>query len=282
MELFALVFKVFLLCVCLSACATKPNVIVEERATVSERLETEKIGGRLIRFVQPGDTLYSIAFANNLDVKQLAMWNQIKDVRHVQLGQRIRLTKPVGFTEKKPNPVQLQVKAKSKIKHQTNSTIKTDHSITKDGRSNAQKTPQTTRQNKAVAPAIIVTERVDDKWLWPVKGEVVERFKLAKGQQGISVKASLGQTVMATKGGEVVYVGNALKGYGNLVIIKHGERFLSAYAHNAKINVNEGQFVTPGQKIGTTGLDNKRRQALHFQIRKDGKPVNPLSFLSKS
>ena len=108
---------------------------------------------------------------------------------------------------------------------------------------------------------------------------MVGRFDLGQGQQGVDILGSLGQPVVATSAGEVVYVGSGLKGYGNLVIIKHSEQYLSAYAHNQEILVKEGQQLLARHKIGAIGVDNKGRNALHFQIRKDGKPVNPLAYL---
>ena len=116
-------------------------------------------------------------------------------------------------------------------------------------------------------------------WQWLVTGRVIDSFLPAKGQQGIAILGVLNKSVVAAKSGEVVYVGNALKGYGNLIIIKHSEHFLSAYAHNSKILVSEGRMLSKGQAIGAVGYDNERRSALHFQIRINGKPVNPRNYL---
>jgi len=246
----------------LVACAPKPEIVVEERTTISERLETEKLGGRLIRIVQPGDTLYSIAFANDLDVNQLAEWNGIRDSRRLAIGQRIRLTKPIGFVSKrKKNVVQVEVETAARSK-----TPSKNKSVLGSAQGKTNKTDKRTASRS---------------WHWPVRGKVVESFAVSKGQQGISIQGDIGSPVFAAKAGEVVYVGDALKGYGNLVIIKHSEHFLSAYAHNLKTFVVEGQTINVKHRIGSIGTDNKRRKALHFQIRKDGKPVNPLSYLPR-
>jgi lipoprotein NlpD len=109
---------------------------------------------------------------------------------------------------------------------------------------------------------------------------VIRRFSPSSTQQGIDILGTQGQAVTASAPGEVVYVGNSLKGYGNLVIIKHNDNFLSAYAHNQKIIVSEGQKISARQVIGSVGVNNRRESALHFQIRRKGKPVNPLSYLS--
>lgn len=247
-----LIMSLFLL-----ACTPPPKAIVVERHTISSRVETEKIGGAFIRIIEPGDTLYSIAFVNGLDVNKLAQWNGITDTSKLRVGQQLRLTKPLNFKAKP------QVKAKRKAKpkitqHQTKPTAKLD-------------------SKSQSAPASAST--VATAWRWPVTGTIIERYSIAQGQQGIAIKASKGKAVTSAKNGEVVYVGNGLKGYGNLVIIKHSEHFLSAYAHNQQTYVKEGQHVRAGQTIGSIGEDKKRRFALHFQIRKDGKPVNPLSYL---
>jgi len=118
-------------------------------------------------------------------------------------------------------------------------------------------------------------------WHWPTKGHLIAGFSIAKGKQGIDIQAPNGEPVLASASGEVVYVGNSLKGYGNLVIIKHNQSYLSAYAHNSSILVSEGQRIASRQKIGTVGLNKQRVNALHFQIRKNGKPVNPINYLPK-
>ena len=248
----------------LSGCSQRGDVQVVERVTINERLETEKIGGRLIRYVQPGDTLYSIAFENNVDVNQLAQWNGIADIRRLPAGKKLRLTKPIGFKPKKVIRV-AKVEAKPKtVKKVSQNTSSRNKPV----------------QNKRIENTTH-SPKLKEPWAWPVKGRVIESFSLSKGQQGIGISALLAKPVLSAKSGEVVYVGNALKGYGNLIIIKHDERFLSAYAHNQTTFVIEGQLVKAQEQIGSIGRDNKRRLALHFQIRKNGKPVNPLLYLPK-
>lgn len=251
----------------LIGCAPRPEIVVEERTTVSQRLETEKLGGRLIRFVQPGDTLYSIAFANDLDVNELAQWNDIRDSRRLAVGRRIRLTKPIGFIPKKKKVSVVTVEPVAAAEHSKANNTR----VTVNG--NAKSVPPAKKKKQGAS--------LNNGWNWPIRGRVVESFVVSKGQQGISIQGDDGSPVFAAKAGEVVYVGNALKGYGNLIIIKHDERFLSAYAHNLKTFVVEGEVLSARHRIGSVGKDNKRRSALHFQIRKDGKPVNPLSYLPK-
>ena len=112
-----------------------------------------------------------------------------------------------------------------------------------------------------------------------MQGRVIKKFALKQGQQGIDIQSTQGASVVATHAGEVVYAGNGLPGYGNLVIVKHSERFLSAYAHNKNIFVSEGEQVKSRQKIGSIGANKTGNAVLHFQVREYGKPVDPLRYL---
>ncbi len=119
-------------------------------------------------------------------------------------------------------------------------------------------------------------------WVWPAKGRLTSGFKANGGlNKGIDLKGKLGEPVIAAAAGRVVYSGEGLRGYGKLVIVKHSDKYLSAYAHNRKLLVKEGNNVRKGQKIaemGSTGTDSVK---LHFEIRYDGKPINPLKHLPK-
>ena len=269
----------------ISGCAPPPKVAVEERSVLTARQESEKLGGQIIRIVEPGDTLYSIAFVSGLDVNRVAAWNGIRDTSRLEVGQRIRLTAPLGF--KYQPPVSSTVTGNS-AKPATNNRVKQSPAVVKTTTPTAKppsaqpsvtnKPPANSapRSRKFAAPVWTGT-----RWWWPTKGAVIGRFELASGRQGIDIKAAAGQPVIAAGDGEVVYVGNSLKGYGNLIIIKHNEQFLSAYAHNQNIYVKEGDMVKARGRIGAVGLNNRRQNALHFQIRKNGKPVNPLNYLPK-
>jgi lipoprotein NlpD len=117
-------------------------------------------------------------------------------------------------------------------------------------------------------------------WLWPVNGKIIDNFSLSDGgNKGIDVAGTRGQPILATADGRVVYAGNALRGYGNLIIIKHNDDYLSAYAHNDTMLVREQQQVTAGQKIATMGSTGTSSARLHFEIRYKGKSVNPLRYL---
>lgn len=132
------------------------------------------------------------------------------------------------------------------------------------------------------APAASEAKNGDDgmDWLWPASGKVIATFNDSTSK-GIDLAGSLGDPVLATAPGKVIYVGSDLRGYGNLVIIKHNNLFLSAYAHNKEVLVKEGQAVQRGQKIATLGASDADRPKLHFEIRRQGKPVDPLKYLPK-
>ena len=117
-------------------------------------------------------------------------------------------------------------------------------------------------------------------WQWPARGEVVTSFSRSGGK-GIDIAGSFGQAIVAASDGEVVYSGSGLIGYGQLIIVKHNKRYLSAYAHNNKILVKEGDTVKGGQRIAEMGRSGSNRALLHFEIRRDGKPIDPVRYLPK-
>ena len=129
----------------------------------------------------------------------------------------------------------------------------------------------------AAAPDIDDDEKID--WVWPAKGKVVVGFSETANLKGIDIAGASGEPVIASAGGKVVYVGNGLRGYGKLVIVKHNKTWLSAYAHNREILVKEGQQVTKGQKIAEMGNTDADTVKLHFEIRRLGKPVDPARYL---
>ncbi len=264
-------------------CAPPPKVAVEERTVFTVKQQTERIGGQLIRTVKPGETLHAIAFEYNLDIKQLAAWNQLSDASRLLAGQRIRLTKPIGFIAKSGPRVSVEVS--NNTAHSSSVNSKPEQAAP-----NGNLPPKTTNssvresvRNQSLGTNTTLPRESDNTgpitWRWPLKGQVIRRFSPSSTQQGIDILGKNGTDVRASASGEVVYVGNSLKGYGNLIIIKHDETFLSAYAHNQKILVSEGQKIALSQLIGSVGINNRGESALHFQIRLNGKPINPLRYL---
>jgi lipoprotein NlpD len=205
--------------------------------------------------VRKGDTLYSIARYQNLKPVQLARWNALTRPYSIYPGQKLKLTPP-------KTSYQLAQKAKSKPRPD----IKVKH---------ATKAPAAISVVKTKLPKTV------KGWRWPVKGKVVKTFNAKDtARKGIKIAGNRGQTVKAAAKGKVVYSGNGLISYGNLIIIKHSNAFLSAYAYNKKLLVKEGDQVKSGQAIARMGTVDKGRAQLHFEIRKNGKPVNPLIYLS--
>lgn len=138
------------------------------------------------------------------------------------------------------------------------------------------------KQTVASAPAPVVGEALSGSWHWPAQGAVVARQGGFGRKKGIDISGKVGQAVFSAKGGKVVYSGNGIRGYGNLLIVKHDEEYLSAYAYNQRLLVAEGDRVKVGQKIAEIGTSGATREAkLHFEIRRDGKAVDPLSLLPK-
>ncbi len=206
--------------------------------------------------VQKGETLYSIAWRTNLDYHKLAAWNGVAGPGyHIFPGQKLRL-KPPKYPIKKAMPSN---------KNRPSPTKKT-----KIKRPNKQKITVLPKQLKL-------------RWNWPTIGLVVRNYSKTDHQrQGIRIAGRDGQRITAAESGRVVYSGSGLVGYGNLVIIKHSPTYLSAYAHNRRVFVKEGMYVSKGTLISEMGIaPDSKKPALHFEIRKNGKPVDPQIFLPK-
>ena len=216
--------------------------------------------------VSEGDTLYSIAWRYNYDYKQVAGWNEVKAPYTIYPGQVIRLkpvlkkkgtnlNNPTEKVAKKPLKQPLpQKKAKPVVKKATQVAKKS-----------------TTSKSLPKGPV---------KWYWPTNGKI-SKTNSPTAKKGLNILGRAGQSVKAAATGEVVYSGGGLVGYGKLIIIKHSDTYLSAYAYNSKLLVKEGDIVKAGQAISKMGQDHTGRTLLHFEIRKNGKPVNPTQFLPK-
>lgn len=216
--------------------------------------------------VAPGETLYSIALRYDLDYKKLAKVNKLSFGYHISPGQTLSLdTRHVTLPATSPKV------ASAPISNTASSAL----NKSPVGRESSKK------QTDPVSKATVATKSAAAfNWQWPVKGEVLEVFHADGGlNKGIDIRGKLGEPVLAAAEGEVVYSGTGLRGYGKLVIVKHNEQFLSAYAHNRVLVVAEGDKVKVGQKIAEVGFSGTNTAKLHFEIRLDGKPVNPLDYL---
>lgn len=228
----------------LSACGTGYAPVSDQ----SLGLQRPNLGVGEYR-VRSGDTLIGIAFKLGIDHRRLAAINGIKDKDLIYAGQVLKT---------QGSPV-------------TNPSKTTTKTVSK--RSNNKTTPP----KKTVAPVV-----TNFSWGWPHSGKVLARYSSKEGgNKGLDISGKLGEAVKAAAPGQVVYAGSGLLGYGNLVIISHNQEFLSAYAHNSKILVKENQQVKAGQVIAELGSSGATVPMLHFEIRKDGKPVDPLRYLPK-
>lgn len=285
---FSRIVIVGVFCTTLFACANKSLAPVEERkiggadnnASVSvdgvivdgkqastsrnaTSLTKTKTANQGFHVVKAGDTLHGIAFRYQSDFKQIAEWNNISDPYTIYVGQVLRL-KPQTINKQATKPDVKPVAKPAPVKTAPKPKI-----------------PATPPKPKTkVAKKDEVFHKGPVSWQWPAQGNLVKSNSPSL-KKGVNISGKVGQQIKAAANGKVVYSGSGLLGYGKLIIIKHSETYLSAYAYNSKLLVKEGDVVKLGQNISLMGQDNNDRAILHFEIRKNGKPVNPLDFLPK-
>jgi len=250
--------------------------------------------------VQHGDTLYSIAWRYDLDFKALAQWNKIPQPFTIFPGQRLKMKGPEIIPAGK---TYLFGNLKKSDKFPAPDEKTPDYSdpenipqapplVSSSGYKSSPpkiKKPKGRKPARQIKPKSIATKtsrsstfsgKAKVYWSWPIKGKVITTYAANNNdRKGIDIKGVPGQKIKSAGRGIVVYSGGGLISYGNLIIIKHNDRFLSAYAHNKKLLVKEGTAVKKGQTIAIIGKKPNVTNLLHFEIRKDGKPVNPLLYL---
>jgi len=211
-------------------------------------------------YVKKGDTLYSIAWQYGYDAREIARWNQVRWPYTIYPKQKLRIQPPKKTKQSNPSA---KKSSTSNKKTTSRATKKTSSSTAKKS------TSSKTKWSKV-------------SWQWPTKGKVVGTFSAREsGKKGLDIAGKKGQPVYAASGGQVVYSGSGLRGYGNLVIIKHNDTYFSAYAHNHRLYVKEQQKVNKGQHIADMGNSEAQRAMLHFEVRRNGKPVDPKRYLPK-
>ncbi|MDK9585038.1 murein hydrolase activator NlpD [Lelliottia wanjuensis] len=252
--------------------------------------------------VKRGDTLFYIAWITGNDFRDLAQRNNVQAPYGLEVGQTLQVGNATGTPLTPGNSVSAaDVTAQNnsvKPAQNTSAVVASQPTITYSEDSGEQSANKMLPNNKPSATVVtapvtapVVSSSVPtassqsssvpiSTWRWPTDGKVIENFSSSEGgNKGIDIAGSKGQAIIATADGRVVYAGNALRGYGNLIIIKHNDDYLSAYAHNDTMLVREQQEIKAGQKIATMGSTGTSSTRLHFEIRYKGKSVNPLQYL---
>jgi lipoprotein NlpD len=234
-----------------------------------------------VHTVRAGETLYSIAWQYGYDYQSLARWNGIRAPYTIRVGQRLRVKPPARSTPP-PGPPPARTRSSSRPAAPVASR---SASAKPAPQAPASRPTAASPVARAPAPKPSSAEAKSAgplRWRWPVEGPLVRRFKAAEpGKKGINIAGRIGQPVRAAAPGTVVYAGSGLVGYGRLIIVKHNKQYLSAYGHNQKLIATEGMEVEAGQVIAHMGNSGTNRTQLHFEIRRDGKPVDPLRYLPK-
>ena len=213
-----------------------------------------------------------------MDFHTLAKWNGISDPYTIYPGQVIKFSPQPQVSD---GSRAVAISSQSQPPRATAASAGTKPVATANAAGSATPVVATnTAQKPATQRRSVQTEAPISRWRWPSAGNVIAKYNPSSGVNGIRIQGKNGSAVNAAAPGEVVYVGEGLRGYGKLIIVKHSSTFLSAYAHNQAILVSEGQKINVGQQIAKMGSTDAGQTMLHFEIRKDGKPVDPLIYLS--
>ncbi len=248
--------------------------------------------------VKKGDTLIQIALDFGQNYRDLVTWNNLANPNDIKVDQMLRVLPPEGAAQTasvatssgvEVRPLAMPGSHTGSVQNKSaprgDKRPYSDGALAElqkaDGSSNAS-TASKTEQSRAAdkVPDTPVAPIPDDEniaWIWPADGKIIAHF--SEGKRGIDIAGKMGQPVLAAGSGKVLYAGSGIRGYGNLVIVKHSNNLLSAYAHNKTIFVKEDQSVTKGQKIAEMGNSDTDEVKLHFEIRQQGKPVDPSKFL---
>lgn len=257
-----------------------PTPLPPAAPPVSQLPGAENAGKPGYYTVRPGDTLIRIGLETGQNWKDVARWNQIDNPNRIEVGQVLRVVPPTAASQvpsRVPAPVAPVAAAPAAAGVST-------APVSNTGGVAAQPLPPAATPSPppaapvAAAPAPAKADADDVNFIWPASGSVVAGFDDQKNK-GLGIGGKAGDAVIAAAEGRVVYAGSGLRGYGNLVILKHNNTFLTAYAHNQTLLVKEDQNVKQGQKIAEMGSSDADRVKLHFEIRRNGKPVDPARYL---
>ena len=274
--------NILIACCVIFSCTFSGN---QAPTSIRQQPPSNKINSHV---VVPGETLYTIAWRYGLDYTELARANGIDKNFLIYPGQTLQLrykpqvnpqvaSAPVSRSIPPPKkPVIREQKPTSKVVAKPSPAVKKPAPIT------TLKKPRSEKKSSPRKATVVKNKTIVRRW--PTSGKVLTNFSTVnKANKGIDIAGKKGDSVLAAASGEIVYAGSGLRGYGKLVIIKHSKTYLSAYAHNSKILVREGQIVKVGQHIADVGSSGSRTNTakLHFEIRYNGKPVDPLKLLPR-
>jgi len=284
---------------CLTACtAISPAPVTDLTNSHQSRIKGSYRGGYYI--VNKGDTLYYISYIANKNVNDLIRYNHLTPPYTIHPNQKINLWKPSYTPPKYGKLIRSSTIPKVLSNHSLNrskselhaANLNNKHAQVKRTTVKSVESSKSKRYGKSISKENvnrnvnknIIKPKIGNTkiahWLWPTKGRLISKFSSGnQGNKGIDIAGRRGQSIVSAAAGTVVYSGNALRGYGNLIIIKHNDNYLSAYAHNERLLVKEGQRVNLGQKIATMGSSGTNNVRLHFEIRYQGKSVNPDHYL---
>jgi lipoprotein NlpD len=296
----------------IAGCASHAPAPVEERGSAPAAVkpaapaaQAAPEAGVKYHIVKKGDTLYSIALDNGHDYKDIAAWNNLDNPNLIRIDQQLRVTPPDGgapVAVAKPvnlgAPVEVKP-ASAPLVSATSTNTETFKREPKGGKlTYSEEALSKARQGdaaakstearpelrpvepkpveKAVEKPLVAGDEVD--WIWPASGKLIAPF-VEGGSKGLDIGGKAGDAVLAAASGVVSYAGTGLRGYGNLVVLRHNATYLSVYAHNSKLLVKEKDTVAKGQKIAEMGSTDAESPRLHFEIRRQGKPADPQKFL---
>jgi len=289
-----------------SACASSgvaPAPVID-RSQPAAGASRQPAAGSGVHVVAKGETLYSIALEHGVDYRELAQWNNLEDAARIRVGQTLRLTPPsarapvsrasaasevqvgaapgAGPVESRsldatPGPARRAPQAGARTSPKALRLPYSKENLAllsrgDGGAPGATATPTTRTDARPGAAVAAIT------FIWPAKGRVLAGFS-EPTNRGVDIGGRIGDPVVAAAPGRVTYTGSGIRGYGKLIIIRHENGFNSVYAHNKEVLVKEGQTVARGQKIAELGDSDSDKPKLHFEIRKSGKPVDPLKYL---
>jgi lipoprotein NlpD len=228
--------------------------------------------------VRPGDTIRRIGADTGQRWQDVARWNNLENPDQIEVGQVLRVIPPLGNGASVPTTVAATPPAASTVTPSAGATTGAASAAAVAAAAAASTPAKPPVTTSSVAPAAAASGDEDVGWIWPAQGSLVAGFDEVKNK-GLDIAGKAGEPVLAAADGQVVYAGANLRAYGNLIILKHNSTYLTAYAHNQTLLVKEDQTVQKGQKIAEMGNSGTDRVKLHFEIRRQGKPVDPARYL---